>query len=133
MDAKKIKPAIVTQCKLPSRLSTFIKKYNKTYDKVNQVDSIKGAKGDVLDVRIVSATGRYRGGGFIPRAGGGRNYLEAKGTLKRNGKTIGTFTAGRGTSRGGRVCGTLAHIAKSVGRDIAVWLASPAKGSRLGE
>ena len=35
----------------------------------NQVESLKGAKGDVLDVRIVSATGYYRGGGFVPRAG----------------------------------------------------------------
>ncbi len=132
VNAKKIKAAIVTECGLPERLSDFIKKYNKTYDKINQVNSIKGAKGDVLDVRLVDATGYYRGGGFVPSAGG-RNYLEARGKLIRNGKVVGSFEVARGTSRGGRVCKTLAHISKSLGRDIAEWLAKPRKNAKLGE
>lgn len=133
VDAKKIKAAIVTECKLPERLSEFIKKYNKAYDKIEQVDSLKGAKGDVLEVSIVDAVGFYRGGGFGVPHSGGRNYLEAKGKLKRNGKVIGSFSVARGTSRGGRVCKTLAHISKSLGRDIAVWLENPQKNSKLGE
>lgn len=130
VNAKKVRSAIVVECKLPETLSDYIKKSAKGYDKVVQVASIKRAKGDVLDVKIESASGHGGGGWGV---GGGRRTLIAVGKLKRNGKTIGSFTAHRGTTRGRRTCGALQYVSKAVAKDIGAWLANPTKGARLGE
>lgn len=129
VNAKKVRSAIVVECKLPETLSKHIKSFAKSYDKVVMAKSLKGARGDVLDVKIENAMG-HGGGGW---AGGGRKTLIAVGKLKRNGKTIGSFTAQRGTARGRKVCGSLQYVSKAVAKDIGAWLASPTKNARLGE
>lgn len=129
VDAKKIRAAIVTECKLPETLSKTIRKAAKGYDKVEQVGSLKGAKGDVLDVKIEDAMGHGGGGWGM----GGRRTVKTVGTLKRDGKVIGTFTAQRGTSKGRRTCSALQYAAQAVAKDIGVWVASPTMDARLGE
>lgn len=129
VDAKKVRAAIVTECKLPETLSKFIKKSAKGYDKVVQVDSLKGAKGDVLDVKIENAMGHGGGGWGM----GGRRTVIAVGKLKRNGKVVGSFTAQRGTTRGRRTCSALQYVSKAVAKDIGIWLKKPTKDARLGE
>ena len=129
VNAKKVRSAIVVECKLPETLSKHIKSFAKSYNKVVMAKSLKGAKGDVLDVKIENAMGHGGGGWGM----GSRRTLTAVGKLKRNGKTIGSFTAQRGTTRGRRTCGALQYVSKAVAKDIGVWLAKPTKGARLGE
>ena len=122
------------ECALETKLSDFIKSYAESNGV--SVTSEKGdnanAAGRVLDVRITHALAR--GGG----AWSGPKSVAVRGELREGGKVVGSFRARR-TSGGGAfggfkgTCGILDRCAKTLGKDIAQWLKSPAMDSHLGE
>lgn len=87
----------------------------------------------VLDVVIADVFGA--GGG----AWSGPKYLSLRGSLKtKGGKVIGTFTARRHSSGGafGAVkgtCGILKRCSRTLGKDVAQFLAAPTENNTLGD
>ena len=82
-----------------------------------------------LELEITDAHGP--GGGAFS----GPKWVEVKGTLRRGGKTL-HFRAKRYSAMdifSGGTCGILAKCGRSIGKDIAVWLANPTPGAELGD
>lgn len=82
-----------------------------------------------LELEITAAHGP--GGGVFS----GPKWVEVRGTLRRGGKTLG-FRAKRYSATdvfSGGTCGILAKCGRSIGQDIAAWLANPTPDAELGD
>lgn len=128
----KMHDVIREQCLLPEKLSGFIR--DNTLDQYENVivDASRVPSGaDVLKVQIIKV--------LAPKGGGwsGPKFLTVKGSLKRSGALIGSFS-GKRTSMGGAfgvfkgTCDILGRCTKTLGQDIALWLQDPQKNSTLG-
>ena len=128
-----VPPAVRQECNLGQSLSQFID--NAAEDNssgVVQTANLKKSKGRVLSIDITNVHGL--GGG----AYSGAKSVTIEGTLKENGKVVGTFTGSRysgGGFWGGfkGTCSILGRCVKALGNDVALWLENPYKGARLGD
>ncbi|MEO8010122.1 MAG: hypothetical protein ABI650_00615, partial [Dokdonella sp.] len=90
------------------------------------------AAAQVLEIQIEDS--ESRGNAFI----GHRKSTTATGTLYRGGERVGSFTARR-DSMGGMFagykgsCSVLGRTVKTLGKDIAAWLAAPSMDAQLGD
>ncbi len=113
------------ECQLETKVPNFLAEYASD---VELVDTL-GKQGRVLELAIthVHAPG---GGAFS-----GPKRVTVKGTLRENGATIGNFVAERFSLAAtfGGTCAIVGKCAKAIGKDIADWLQSPGKDSRLGD
>ena len=125
--------AVRQECNLGGNLSKFIDSAAEDYSNNIQLTSnLKKARGRVLNIEITNVHGL--GGG----AYSGAKSVTIEGTLKENGKVVGTFTGSRysgGGFWGGfkGTCSILGRCVKTLGDDVAQWLESPYKGARLGD
>lgn len=128
----KMHDVVREQCLLPEKLSGFIRdNAQNQYDNVIVDASRVPAGADVLKVQIIKV--------LAPKGGGwsGPKFLTVKGSLKRSGALIGSFS-GKRTSMGGAfgvfkgTCDILGRCTKTLGQDIALWLQDPKKNSTLG-
>ncbi|MCL4685740.1 hypothetical protein KJ059_13440 [Myxococcota bacterium] len=121
--------AVIDRCELQTRLPSYLREASS---RIELVDGPVGARGRVLDLKISSV--RAPGGGVFS----GRKWLTVTGSLRANGREIGSFTASR-HSVGGAAgvfignCGILNRAARVLAQDIATWLEAPTKGARLGD
>ncbi len=120
------------ECKLPEKLSGFVRDNALSQYENIIVEGTAGNRGaDVLSIQIVKL--------LAPKGGGwsGPKFVSIEGTLKRNGRKIGSFT-GKRTSMGGAfgvfkgTCDILGRCTKTLGADIVAWLQNPLKNSSLG-
>lgn len=120
---------VIDECELQTRLPAFLA---ESSSRIEIVDGRTGTRGRVLDLKITKV--RAPGGGVFS----GRKWLTVAGTLRENGREIGSFTAAR-HSVGGATgaftgnCGILGRAAQVIAQDIAAWLEAPTKGARLGD
>ncbi len=126
--------AIRFDCQLDTKIIDYIESFaGESFDKVVLVDNGEAVTaGKSLAVSITDLSGA--GGGVWS----GPKHLAIEGTLWLDGKIIGTFTGRRVTSGGALgaykgTCSLLARCARSLGKDVAVWLKSPSLGAKLGE
>lgn len=126
--------AVRAECGLEQKVVDFLAAEAKGgFDKVERVDSVAGVNnGKALSMNISSLYGA--GGG----AWSGAKHLAVEGTLKENGKVVGTFRAMRysgGGAWGGYkgTCAILGRCAKTLGKDIAKWAQNPTMDARLGD
>ncbi|MEW6168914.1 MAG: hypothetical protein AB1651_14645 [Pseudomonadota bacterium] len=113
--------AVKNECGLPEQLPTWIEK--AAGERVQLVDGAPSG-GTTLKMKITHVLGV--GGPFTPKS------MSVDGELVENGKLVGSFHARRHTS-GGPTCAALAKCAKSLGKDIAGFLAAPAMDAKLGD
>jgi hypothetical protein len=126
--------AVKRECIIDSQLPEFIESYASSYDIAVIRDGQKAAssKGRVLELKFSQVYG-FGGGAWS-----GAKSVTVKGTLKDNGKTIGTFIGTR-FSGGGLfggfkgTCSILGRCVKALGNDIARWLQAPSMDARLGD
>ncbi|MFA5938328.1 MAG: hypothetical protein WC809_03140 [Sinimarinibacterium sp.] len=112
--------AVQRECGLPEQLATWVA--DAAGERVTLVDG-EAKGGSVLKMKITHVLGV--GGPFTPKS------LSVDGELMENGKVVGSFRARRQTT-GGATCAALAKCAKSLGKDIAGFLAAPSMDARLG-
>lgn len=120
---------VIDQCDLQTRLPAFL---SESSTLVELVDGQLGTRGRVLDLTIASV--RAPGGGIFS----GRKWLTVSGSLRENGREVGSFTAARHSVGGATgaftgTCGILGRAAQVIAQDIAAWLDAPSKGARLGD
>jgi hypothetical protein len=120
---------VQAECQLETKVPAFLDEFSND---IELVDGAPGSSGRVLELRITSV--HAPGGGAFS---GGKS-LTVSGTLRQDGTEIGDFVATRfsgGGAWGGYkgTCAIIGRCAKTIGKDIAGWLSSPAKGSRLGD
>lgn len=129
----KMNDVIREQCLLPEKLSGYVRDNALSQYEHVVIDASRVPSGaDVLKIQIIKV--------LAPKGGGwsGPKFLTVKGSLKRRGSVIGSFT-GKRTSMGGAfgvfkgTCGILGRCARTLGQDIAQWLQTPRKNSTLGE
>ncbi len=126
--------AVKRECIIDSQLPEFIESYASDYDiaVVRDGRQVKQGKGKVLELAFSQVYG-FGGGAWS-----GAKSVTVKGTLKENGKTIGTFIGTR-FSGGGMfggfkgTCSILGRCVKALGNDIARWLQAPSMNARLGD
>lgn len=121
--------AVKSECQLETKVPAFLAQFSKS---VELVDGSLGSAGRVLELSIseVHAPG---GGAFS-----GAKSMSVTGTLRQDGKKIGSFTARRysgGGVFGGYkgTCGIVGRCAKAIGKDISRWLENPQMDSKLGD
>jgi len=126
--------AVRAECKLPARVSEFVKQYaDKSYDKVVLADKVSArTPGQALSMNIVGVSGASGG------AWSGAKHVTVQGTLWDNGKVKGTFTAKRysgGGAFGGYkgTCAILGRCVKAIGKDVGGWLLAPSMNAKLGD
>ncbi len=126
--------AIRTGCQLDSKLIDFIESSaSADFEKIALVEDVSpNAAGRTLAVTITGLSGA--GGG----AWSGPKHLSIAGTLWKDGKVVGTFTAHRVTGGGmwgayRGTCSLLGRCARALGKDVAGWLKNPTMGARLGD
>ena len=120
---------VIDECELQTRLPAFLAEAS---GRIELVDGRTGTRGRVLDLKITKV--RAPGGGVFS----GRKWLTVAGTLRENGREIGSFTAARHSTGGATGafagnCGILGRAAQVIAQDIAAWLEAPTKGARLGD
>jgi hypothetical protein len=120
---------VIDQCDLQTRVPALL---GEASTRVELVDRQTGTRGRVLELEIASV--RAPGGGVFS----GRKWLTVTGSLRENGREIGSFTAARHSVGGvagvfGGTCGILERAAQVIAQDIAVWLDAPTKAARLGD
>lgn len=130
-----IPQAVKDECGLETKIIEFVQKFaGKSFDKIVLVDNASAnTAGTALSIRI--------SGALAPKGGttSGFKSLTIKGTLWRNGKVAGTFTATRMTSGGASfigykgTCSMLGRCAKTLGKDVAGWLEKPTMNAKLGD
>lgn len=118
-----VREAIRKECDVETQLATFLAEEAK--GKVEQVDDVAKAKGPVFDAKVTTV---WAGGGPWGAAG-----IQVEGELREGGKTVGSVTAKRNTTRGGGACSKLGVSAKVIAEDLAKWLESPSMGAKLGD
>jgi len=125
--------AVRTECQLPEKTAVYVQQYAAKGMNVKVADSVSAkTPGKVLVMKITNVIG---GGGG---AWSGAKSVTTEGTLYNNGKAIGSFKAARqsgGGAFGGYkgTCSILGRCIKAIGKDVGVWLQSPAMDSRLGD
>jgi len=123
--------AVRDQCQLQTKLPDFLSQ--AAGGRVELVDGKLNRKvGRVLEMEIseVHAPG---GGSFS-----GPKWLTVKGELYDRGKQIGSFRAKRYTTGGAfavfkGTCSIIGRCTKTLGQDIATWLAAPTANAELGD
>ncbi len=120
---------VIDSCALQTKLPAFLAEAS---GRVELVDGRTGTRGRVLDLKITKV--HAPGGGIFS----GRKWLTVAGTLRENGREIGSFTAARHSTGGATGaftgnCGILGRAAKVIAQDVAAWLEAPSKGARLGD
>lgn len=128
--------AVKRECIIDKQLPEFVESYASGYDIAVVRDSKKAkqqrASGKVLELEFSQIYGQ--GGG----AWSGAKSVTVRGTLRENGKKIGSFVGTR-VSGGGAfagykgTCSILGRCVKTLGDDIARWLQAPSMNARLGD
>ena len=126
--------AIRTGCQLDTKVIDFIESSaGADFDRIALVDEATSATGGkTLAVTITGLSGESGG------AWSGPKHLTIAGTLWKDGRVVGTFTAHRVTSGGiggayRGTCSLLARCARALGKDVAAWLRNPTMDAKLGE
>jgi len=123
-----VRQQVRVECLLGEKLASYI---NQFADDVELVEGAPGGSGRVLHMEITDV--------FAPGGGAfsGPKWMQVKGTLKQDGKLLGSFRAKRVSSGAftgfSGTCGILAKCTRAVAEDISNWLANPGKGSLLGD
>lgn len=117
------------QCGLQTKLPLFL---SQDSSEVELVDGRLGRSGRTLELEITEV--HAPGGGVFS----GPKWMAVKGVLRDNGRRIAGFTAHRATTGGffaayKGTCSIIGRCAKTLGSDIAGWLANPKDGVRLGD
>jgi len=126
--------AVRAECGLEEKVVEFVQSaVAPGFDKVVLVnDASKAGAGKSLALKITGLTGTAGG------AWSGAKFLTVDGTLREQGKVIGTFRATR-LSGGGvfggykGTCSILGRCAKALGADVAKWLEAPSMNAKLGD
>jgi hypothetical protein len=121
--------SVIDECELQTRLPEFL---SESSSRIELVDGRTGTRGRVLDLKITKV--RAPGGGIFS----GRKWLTVAGSLRENGREIGSFTAARHSTGGATGafagnCGILGRAAQVLAQDIAAWLEAPTQRARLGD
>lgn len=126
--------AVRAECQLELKVVELLQSAAaRNFDKVVMVrDGSKGDAGQSLAMKITGITGTAGG------AWSGAKFLTVDGTLRENGKVIGTFRATRlsgGGAFGGYkgTCSILGRCAKALSDDVAKWLTAPTMNAKLGD
>jgi hypothetical protein len=126
--------AIRADCQLDVKVIDFIESSaGADFDRIALVEeATPNAGGRTLAITITDLSGE--GGG----AWSGPKHLSIAGTLWKDGKVVGTFTAHRVTSGGiggayRGTCSLLGRCARALGKDVAAWLRNPTMGAKLGD
>jgi hypothetical protein len=126
--------AVRAECGLEGKVVEFVQTAAaRNFDKVVLVpDGAKAGAGQSLAMKITGITGTAGG------AWSGAKFLTIDGTLRENGKVIGTFRATRASGGGAfggykGTCSILGRCAKTLGDDVAKWLAAPTMNAKLGD
>ncbi len=129
--------AVMAECLINRQLPEFIESYASGYDIAVVRDSKKATQkskvsGKILELEFSQVYGM--GGG----AWSGAKSVTVTGTLKENGKTVGSFVGTRvsgGGAFGGYkgTCSILGRCVKALGDDIARWMKAPTMNARLGD
>jgi len=130
--SKAVAKKIQSECSIDSQIVLWIKKYAKK-ENINIVIDGKPKAGDkVLRIYIMNAVSkRHAGVGYD-------KYVSIYGRLYGQNKEKLSFKAAR-RSGGGYFgaykssCNVLGSCAKTIGRDVAGWLANPVDNSKLGD
>lgn len=133
-NASQIAGNIKRECTIQDQLADYIGEYaaekNIKVDFAATVTPQSAAQ--VLEVQIEDS--ESRGNAFLRH----RKSTSATGTLYRGGERVGSFTARR-DSMGGMFagykgsCSVLGRTVKTLGKDIAEWLAAPTMDAQLGD
>jgi hypothetical protein len=126
--------AVRRECGLEARVVGFVQSaVTPSFDKVVLVDDAsKAGAGKSLAMKITGITGTAGG------AWSGAKFVTINGTLREQGKVIGTFRATR-LSGGGAfgaymgTCAILDRCAKALSADVAKWLGDPSMNAKLGD
>ncbi len=123
---------VKAECTLQTRLPKFIKDFAKGIPVVLADEVSGGTEGRVLHLEISNVIGP--GGG----AWSGAKSVTAEGKLTENGEVIGTFVSRRYSGGGAfagykGTCSILGRCIKTMGSDIAKWLANPRMNAKLGD
>lgn len=130
----KIALNIRQECKITEQLSEFTQIYgeDRGINVVRVPRVMPKGKGQVLEMEITEAVSQ--GNAFL----GHRKYTAIEGSLYTDGKKVSTFTAARfsgggffGAYKGS--CSVLGRTVEALGKDVAIWLASPVDGAHLGD
>jgi hypothetical protein len=127
---------IKNECKLDTKLVTFIQKAAAGQGMVVKISDTIPADATELKVEITDAVSQgHAMGGF-----GGRHnkFTGISGSLIENGKTIGTFDAARRSSGGFMggfkgSCSVLGRTVQTLGSDVSKWMVNPTMGDALGD
>jgi hypothetical protein len=126
--------AVRAECQLELKMVELVQTAAaRNFDKVVMVrDGSKTGAGQSLAMKITGITGTAGG------AWSGAKFLTIDGTLRENGKVIGTFRATRlsgGGAFGGYkgTCSILGRCAKALSDDVAKWLSAPTMNAKLGD
>jgi hypothetical protein len=126
--------AVRAECGLEGKVVELVQSaVARNFDKVVLVpDGTKSGAGRSLAMKITGITGTAGG------AWSGAKFLTIDGTLRENGKVIGTFRATRlsgGGAFGGYkgTCSILGRCAKALSDDVAKWLSAPTMNAKLGD
>jgi hypothetical protein len=131
-DTKTINQAILAECRLPQRGAELLEAAARSagLNVVRNEDAAKAGKGRVLEVEIINTSSYGNAYTGIHKA------VELRGRLVEDGKEIGDFAGKRDALSGGLVfrgtCTALTRCLESLASDIAQWLKSPGKNSRVG-
>jgi hypothetical protein len=124
------------ECRIESRISYFVKENTLgKFDVVFSAALNDAGNNKALSLVILSVEGA--GGGVWTGAKG----MTVRGTLRGNGKVIGSFDAKRLSGGGGYwsrkkfqgTCELFENSAKEIGEDVASWLKQPSMDAKLGE
>jgi len=133
-DKAAVNDKVRAECKLLEKTKKFLIAYGKKHFKPVTTESKAVAGAYNLTAQIVATVGGA-GGSWT-----GRKGATIKGTLKKDGKVVGTYEAFR--SSGGRrfgwgggfgTCSLLGRSVKTLSSDITKWARKPSANARLGE
>ena len=129
-----IKSAVRNECGLEDKFANFLEQYISDAGMTVVRASSDAAKGVSKRLHVeIDRVGGAGGGGWT-----GGKMVHAVGTLKENGKIIGSFSVQRSSSGGAfgafkGTCSLMGRDVKSMARDVSEWITSPTKDARLGE
>lgn len=134
-DKAAVNDKVRAECRLIEKTGKYLVVYGKKHFSPVTTESTAVKDAYNLEVTIVGTVGGAGG------AWTGRKGATIKGTVKKNGKLVGSFEAFR--SSGGRrwgfgggfagTCSLLGRSVKRLGRDIAEWARTPMPDSKIGE
>ena len=128
-----IRDAVKQECDLDGKLSQFIKENAAgQYANIVTDSNTDSADAQILTMEIEEVQGAAGG------AWSGAKSVVIKGSLSQNGKMLGDFKARRysgGGMFGGYkgTCAILGRCVKTLGKDVAEWLAHPTPQAVLGD